>query len=276
MLHRQMATTAAPAGSIRPRSTSWPAAVGPGVDVRRTGIVDVVLSTTLTEIRDGELRYRGHDAVELVASSPFEDVAELLWTGPADRAGALDGARQATSALVRSRDRSAGRGGHAGRPHPGGDRGGGVVAAAARRPASRVGDPPRPHAVGHAGRGPAAGPARSTRPLRRPRDPEPAATQPRLRRPAVAQGGPGGPQPGPRCGPSTRRSSCWPTTSWPAPPSPPGSRPRPGPTPTTWCCRARRGERAAARRGRHGRPPAADPRRSRRAPPSGRSARPSA
>jgi citrate synthase len=53
----------------------------PRRDARRTGVVDVVLSTTLTEIRDGELRYRGHDAVELVASSSFEDVAELLWTG---------------------------------------------------------------------------------------------------------------------------------------------------------------------------------------------------
>jgi citrate synthase len=53
----------------------------PRRDVRRTGIVDVVLSTTLTEISDGELRYRGHDAVALVASSSFEDVAELLWTG---------------------------------------------------------------------------------------------------------------------------------------------------------------------------------------------------
>ena len=53
----------------------------PRRDARRTGIVDVVLSTSLTEIRDGELRYRGHDAVELVATSSFEDVAELLWTG---------------------------------------------------------------------------------------------------------------------------------------------------------------------------------------------------
>jgi citrate synthase len=53
----------------------------PRTDARRTGIVDVVLSTTLTEIRGGELRYRGHDAVELVGSSTFEDVAELLWTG---------------------------------------------------------------------------------------------------------------------------------------------------------------------------------------------------
>ena len=53
----------------------------PRTDARRTGIVDVVLSTTLTEIRDGELRYRGHDAVELVGSATFEDVAELLWTG---------------------------------------------------------------------------------------------------------------------------------------------------------------------------------------------------
>ncbi len=53
----------------------------PRRDARRTGIVDVVLSTTLTEILDGQLRYRGHDAVELVATSSFEDVAELLWTG---------------------------------------------------------------------------------------------------------------------------------------------------------------------------------------------------
>src|SRR5579862_4251740 len=53
----------------------------PRRDVRRTGIVDVVLSTTLTEISDGALRYRGHDAVGLVASSSLEDVAELLWTG---------------------------------------------------------------------------------------------------------------------------------------------------------------------------------------------------
>ena len=53
----------------------------PRRDARRTGVVDVVLSTALTEIRDGELRYRGHDAVELVASSAFEDVAEMLWTG---------------------------------------------------------------------------------------------------------------------------------------------------------------------------------------------------
>ncbi len=52
----------------------------PRTDSRRTGIVDVVLSTTLTEIRDGELRYRGHDAVELVATATFEEVAELLWT----------------------------------------------------------------------------------------------------------------------------------------------------------------------------------------------------
>jgi citrate synthase len=53
----------------------------PRRDARRTGLVDVVLSTSLTEIRDGHLRYRGHDAVELVATSSFEDVAELLWTG---------------------------------------------------------------------------------------------------------------------------------------------------------------------------------------------------
>jgi citrate synthase len=53
----------------------------PRRDARRTGVVDVVLSSALTEIRDGQLRYRGHDAVDLARSSSFEDVAELLWTG---------------------------------------------------------------------------------------------------------------------------------------------------------------------------------------------------
>ena len=55
----------------------------PRRDARRTGVVDVVLSSVLTEIRDGELRYRGHDVTGLVGSVGFEDVAELLWTGEA-------------------------------------------------------------------------------------------------------------------------------------------------------------------------------------------------
>ena len=48
---------------------------------RGTGAVDVVLSTSLTEIADGALRYRGNDVVGLVGTYSFEDVAELLWTG---------------------------------------------------------------------------------------------------------------------------------------------------------------------------------------------------
>jgi citrate synthase len=53
----------------------------PRRDARRTGVVDVVLSSVLTEIRDGELRYRGHDAAAMAGASAFEEVAELLWGG---------------------------------------------------------------------------------------------------------------------------------------------------------------------------------------------------
>lgn len=57
----------------RPRSTR-----------RRVGAVDVVIGTTVSEIGDGWIRYRGHDLLELLAWAGFEDAARLLWTGEVD------------------------------------------------------------------------------------------------------------------------------------------------------------------------------------------------
>src|SRR6478735_7348441 len=54
----------------RPRSTR-----------RRAGAVDVVIGTTVSEIGDGWVRYRGHDLVDLATWATFEDAAHLLWTG---------------------------------------------------------------------------------------------------------------------------------------------------------------------------------------------------
>jgi citrate synthase len=48
---------------------------------RPAGKSGLIIGSALTEIRDGELRYRGLDAVRLAAKRSFEDVAELLWTG---------------------------------------------------------------------------------------------------------------------------------------------------------------------------------------------------
>jgi len=48
---------------------------------RPAGKSGLIIGSALTEIRDGELRYRGLDAVRLAARRSFEDVAELLWTG---------------------------------------------------------------------------------------------------------------------------------------------------------------------------------------------------
>ncbi|CAN5799308.1 citrate synthase [soil metagenome] len=48
---------------------------------RRPGAVDVVIGTTISEIGDGWIRYRGHDLVELAGPVPYEAVAHLLWTG---------------------------------------------------------------------------------------------------------------------------------------------------------------------------------------------------
>lgn len=57
----------------RPRSTR-----------RRVGAVDVVIGTTISEIGDGWIRYRGHDLLDLVGRATFEEVGRLLWTGRFD------------------------------------------------------------------------------------------------------------------------------------------------------------------------------------------------
>jgi citrate synthase len=53
----------------------------PRSGVARVGTVDVSLATSITEIHEDRLLFRGHDAVALARSSSFEAVAELLWTG---------------------------------------------------------------------------------------------------------------------------------------------------------------------------------------------------
>jgi citrate synthase len=53
----------------------------PRKDVRRVGTVDVSLSSSITQIQNEELYFRGHRASELATKAGFEAVAELLWTG---------------------------------------------------------------------------------------------------------------------------------------------------------------------------------------------------
>jgi citrate synthase len=45
------------------------------------GSAELTIETAVTEISDGQLRYRGHDAIQLAVERNFEDVAMLLWTG---------------------------------------------------------------------------------------------------------------------------------------------------------------------------------------------------
>lgn len=58
--------------------------------------IDVQIASGITQLEEGSVRYRGHDAVALARTHRFEQVAELLWTGalpgalprwPVDRAG---------------------------------------------------------------------------------------------------------------------------------------------------------------------------------------------
>jgi citrate synthase len=58
----------------------------PRTDGARVGTVDVSLATSITEIHGDRLLFRGRDAVDLARTTPFEDVAELLWSGsPVER-----------------------------------------------------------------------------------------------------------------------------------------------------------------------------------------------
>jgi citrate synthase len=43
--------------------------------------IDVRIASSITRLDEGRLSYRGRDAVALAATSTFEQVAELLWTG---------------------------------------------------------------------------------------------------------------------------------------------------------------------------------------------------
>jgi citrate synthase len=46
-----------------------------------SGGAELVIETSVTEISDGTLRFRGFDATQLAVQRSFEDVAMLLWTG---------------------------------------------------------------------------------------------------------------------------------------------------------------------------------------------------
>lgn len=43
--------------------------------------LDIRIETRITEIDDHQIRFRGHDALDLARRATFEQVAELLWTG---------------------------------------------------------------------------------------------------------------------------------------------------------------------------------------------------
>jgi citrate synthase len=62
---------------------------------RPAGTMDITLESAITEISGDTLRFRGLDAAQLAVSCPFEDVAQLLWTGD------LPAARPAAPAAVR-------------------------------------------------------------------------------------------------------------------------------------------------------------------------------
>jgi citrate synthase len=51
---------------------------------RRIAAVDVVIGTTISEIGDGWIRYRGVDVADLAGHQRFESVCGLLWTGSID------------------------------------------------------------------------------------------------------------------------------------------------------------------------------------------------
>ena len=48
---------------------------------RPAGVADITVESAITEITGDGLRFRGLDATRLAVSRPFEDVAQLLWTG---------------------------------------------------------------------------------------------------------------------------------------------------------------------------------------------------
>jgi len=67
---------------------------------RPAGAADIIVESQITEITADRLRYRGLDVVDLAMTRPFEDVAELLWTGGLPPAGAGPAPWQATEAAL--------------------------------------------------------------------------------------------------------------------------------------------------------------------------------
>src|SRR3954465_11323801 len=68
------------------------------------------IETALTVIRDGALYYRGRNAAELAGTTPFEAVANLLWTGTSDESVAFvaaESVRELACAVIRPLARQA-------------------------------------------------------------------------------------------------------------------------------------------------------------------------
>lgn len=51
--------------------------------------IDVQIRSTITELQDEGVTFRGHDAADLARTSTFEQVAELLWTGRLGERGSI-------------------------------------------------------------------------------------------------------------------------------------------------------------------------------------------
>src|SRR5579863_7800890 len=67
---------------------------------RPAGATDLTVESAITEITGDRLRYRGLDVMKLAVTRPFEDVAELLWSGDLPPAAAPRVPWQATAAAL--------------------------------------------------------------------------------------------------------------------------------------------------------------------------------
>lgn len=64
------------------------------------GELDTIISTSLTRVRDGDLRIRGRDLIGLVDDgATYEGVVEVLWDGDGDEWDATPGGRAAAGAV---------------------------------------------------------------------------------------------------------------------------------------------------------------------------------
>ncbi len=69
---------------------------------RPAGVADITVQSAITELGGDSLRFRGLDAARLAVSRPYEDVAELLWTGEFGSAGEQWRSRPAALAAGRA------------------------------------------------------------------------------------------------------------------------------------------------------------------------------